>query len=573
MFIILIYEKKELLAILPFLISRKSGFHVLKFIGAPDSDYLDFIIKHGFEKKILDYFYNDFLCKNSNIGIVELDSVNEVSSHSDYLNQSFSNAGFSIELNEKICPYISLPETMDSYLKSLSSGMRYFVKRKKGKLYKDFCVNVGFVQTEEDVENRMNDFILQHQKRWNFLHKPGAFSNKGFENFHHKMGKMLFQEGWLRLYYLELNNHPVASYYLFHYKNSLYYYLSGFEPEYEKYSPGVVLMGQVINDAINDGMDEFDLMRGEGAYKFKWTSKKRVNYSFVLKRRNNSVRLYSFIEDLIKKFAFLIKKKISASTKERIRNILPEKVVEYFDPYFNIYSGEDSVPDAKSFFDNREAALHYNQFKGLFAKETKAFSFIPENSKILDIGCGTGRTTMYFHENGFNVTGVDFSHALVETAKGQNREISYMVGDACALSFKEGQFDVVVFSFNGIDCVYPYQRRAMVLQEIKRVLKPGGLFIFSAHNNCIPRDWSGIIRLFKTPFKRKTNTYITDTGYSWGAVKIYVTTPVKQIEELESMDFEVIKLIPRNILKSVKSYKLIGLIDAWCYYVCRLPFK
>lgn len=327
LFIILIYERKDLLAILPFLISRKLGFHVLKFIGAPDSDYLGFIIKKSFERIILDYFLNDFLSNNSRIGIIELHSINETSPLYLLINDVVGN-DFNVNYSKKICPYISLPGTYDAYLKSLSSGMRYYIKRKRRKLYRDYCVNVGFVCTKEDLEKRMTDFILQHQKRWNTLHKPGAFSNNSFEDFHLKVGKRLLQKGWLKLYYLELNNHPVASYYLFHYKNALYYYLSGFEPEYGKYSPGVVLMEQAISDAINEGLDKFDLMRGEESYKFKWTSQRRFNHTFILKRKRLSVLLDFLINSSIKKTALLIKMKIAIRVKDKIVNI--------FAPYFNV---------------------------------------------------------------------------------------------------------------------------------------------------------------------------------------------------------------------------------------------
>ena len=110
--------------------------------------------------------------------------------------------------------------------------------------------------------------------------------------------------------------------------------------------------------------------------------------------------------------------------------------------------------DSKSFYNTDEAALHYLENKRLFAKEKNAFAYIPNQSRILDIGCGTGRTTDFFKDRGHDVVGVDISFKMVKTAKSENREIAYSAGDACALSFKDGRFDVVVFSYNGIDYIY-----------------------------------------------------------------------------------------------------------------------
>ena len=53
--------------------------------------------------------------------------------------------------------------------------------------------------------------------------------------------------------------------------------------------------------------------------------------------------------------------------------------------------------------------------------------------------------------------------------------------------FAHGTFDLVIFSYNGIDYV-AHVDRLKILAEIRRVLKRGGVFFFSSHN----RDYSGL---------------------------------------------------------------------------------
>ena len=228
----------------------------------------------------------------------------------------------------------------------------------------------------------------------------------------------------------------------------------------------------------------------------------------------------------------------------------------------------NDTPDHRKSFNTEGASLLYSR-QGLYAKEVTAFSYIQSKSRILDLGCGTGRTTNWLAAKGHDVIGLDFASKMIEVARSRNPAIPYVVADATAINFKSRLFDVVVFSFNGIDCIPSRAKRLQALREIKRVLKPGGYFIFSSHNHSIPRDLYGIIPFLKSVLKKERDTFISDP-YPWGRVRTYLTTPILQIKELRKNGFEVIKIVPRNALGKIRSLRLIGLIDSWVYYVCRL---
>ena len=230
--------------------------------------------------------------------------------------------------------------------------------------------------------------------------------------------------------------------------------------------------------------------------------------------------------------------------------------------------GPDNAFDVKKFYNARGATSHYLQKKGLLPKEVTALRYIPQNARILDLGCGTGRTTEVLVNRGYRVIGGDISLRMIQAAKQEGIDTPLLVNDACTLSFRADEFDVIIFSGNGIDLIYPFEKRAAALHEIKRVLRPGGLFIFSSHNHCIPRDKDGLKPFLKTLLKRNRTVYM-DSHYRWGAAKVYLGTPSIQIAEIERVGFQLIKLIPRRLLKSIKSLGIIGLIDSYIYYVCR----
>jgi len=125
---------------------------------------------------------------------------------------------------------------------------------------------------------------------------------------------------------------------------------------------------------------------------------------------------------------------------------------------------------------------------GLWQSERIVFGkhFNTQN-KILDIGCGTGRTTFGLYDLGYHhITGVDLSDKMIAAAKkiahGKDVEISFMAENACSLSFDAESFDAVLFSANGIMTIPSKEMRQKAFNEIHRVLKPGGMFIFTTHD-------------------------------------------------------------------------------------------
>lgn len=112
--------------------------------------------------------------------------------------------------------------------------------------------------------------------------------------------------------------------------------------------------------------------------------------------------------------------------------------------------------------------------------------------RILDIGVGTGRTTRALLQISEDYIGVDYSARMIENCRRGHPRIRLAVCDARNLSaFDTGAFDLVMFSFNGLDYMDHASRRT-ALAEIHRVLRPGGFFVFSAHNRQFPlrRPWN-----------------------------------------------------------------------------------
>ncbi|WP_455931281.1 class I SAM-dependent methyltransferase [Priestia aryabhattai] len=97
------------------------------------------------------------------------------------------------------------------------------------------------------------------------------------------------------------------------------------------------------------------------------------------------------------------------------------------------------------------------------------------NATILDYGCGYGRTLFELRSHGYNhLHGVDFSVEMIKRAKSYDLEIDFQVIKSGKLPFPNDSFDAVLL-FAVLTCVYKDEEQNAILNEIKRVLKPGGI--------------------------------------------------------------------------------------------------
>jgi ubiquinone/menaquinone biosynthesis C-methylase UbiE len=193
----------------------------------------------------------------------------------------------------------------------------------------------------------------------------------------------------------------------------------------------------------------------------------------------------------------------------------------------------------------------------------------PEQARVLDIGCSTGIMTRHYAEHFCEVTGVDIDDGAVEWAR-QNRaaaNIEYRVGDSMDLPFPSDEFNVVT-------CTHIYEHvpdAQRMLDEIFRVLKPGGLCYFAAENRL--RLWEGhyslpLLSLLPKPLGHlyiklmgKGERYYETHRTVWGLRKLtrkfeiidYTVAVVREPEKYEAGD-----IVPARSAKRRAALMVLG---------------
>ncbi|MHC4841882.1 MAG: class I SAM-dependent methyltransferase [Planctomycetota bacterium] len=104
---------------------------------------------------------------------------------------------------------------------------------------------------------------------------------------------------------------------------------------------------------------------------------------------------------------------------------------------------------------------------------------LPTSGCLLDLCCGAGRHLLPMREAGLNAIGLDLSRDLLEHGQLQNVAVR---GNAIALPFADGQFDVVTNLFSSFGYFPTDKMHLQVLHEMRRVLKPRGKLIIDHMN-------------------------------------------------------------------------------------------
>jgi CelD/BcsL family acetyltransferase involved in cellulose biosynthesis len=95
-----------------------------------------------------------------------------------------------------------------------------------------------------------------------------AFLTPQMESFFRSIARAMAEQKMLRLNILELDKKPVASTMCFDYRNTVYLYNSGYEPDYGWLSVGVISKALCIKDSIERHKKRFDFLKGAEAYKY-----------------------------------------------------------------------------------------------------------------------------------------------------------------------------------------------------------------------------------------------------------------------------------------------------------------
>jgi len=270
--VVVAYESEKIVGIAPLFFSHnRQGEPALLLGGSIEvSDYLDVIARQEDLPAFIEGLFN-FLQSQDLPPWKVLDWYNilENSPTLPAMESAAARLGWTYSCDRlQHSPHILLPGNWEAYLAGIDKKQRHEIRRKMRRLEESgLAVRAYVVEDQATLEAEADAFMaLMAQGD----PEKAAFLTPAMHEFMHGVIRCAFAAECLQLAFLEINGEKAAAYLNFDYLNRIWVYNSGLDRKFTEYSPGWVLLGYLLKWANERQAIEFDFMRGDEDYKYRF---------------------------------------------------------------------------------------------------------------------------------------------------------------------------------------------------------------------------------------------------------------------------------------------------------------
>jgi CelD/BcsL family acetyltransferase involved in cellulose biosynthesis len=238
----------------------------VRFLGSPDvCDYFDCAVAPGkeylFFSTLVDYLAAQGF-KDLDLGPVRPNAV---------VQQLFSESGPSLRVEcrteqEDVSVELDLPATWDDFLGALDGKQRHELRRKLRRLYEAGSVRFRLVDEMARIPPAVETFLTLFTMN---RADKAAFMTGRMATFFRVLALALSEAGLLRLFFLDVEDRPVASVFCFDCQGTRYLYNSGYDGAHRGISAGLMSKVLSLKAAIEQGLHTYDFLKGSEEYKYR----------------------------------------------------------------------------------------------------------------------------------------------------------------------------------------------------------------------------------------------------------------------------------------------------------------
>lgn len=264
-------EDGVLVGLLPLYIhAAEHGGRRLFPLGIGTTDYLDAIVRPGHETRTMAAAFRQLAILADRFDVAEWPQLRP---NSPLLEAAPDGWSSGVEADAP-CPATALPSSLDALGSVVSRktlrDLRTVRKR---------AAEAGLPQWQEadasSLDSIFDALLRLHAARWRTRQEAGVLDSPAVQASHRAALPELLRAGLLRLQALRLGDEIVAVLYALidppqRPARRVYLYISGFDPALDRLSPGMLLVGHALEQAVTEGFATLDFLRGQEAYKYFW---------------------------------------------------------------------------------------------------------------------------------------------------------------------------------------------------------------------------------------------------------------------------------------------------------------
>jgi CelD/BcsL family acetyltransferase involved in cellulose biosynthesis len=298
------------------------GIRVMRLLGDSlvGSDYLDVLADPEHQAAVAEALIAEFG------GLRDIDGFTfaDLDERSHFLQalQRSREALLAFEVSQvSNLPVVAVGGSRDRLHAQLSSNMRYNLKRKWKRLIKRYPhAHLSITRDQSQVAPALDKLFDLHRRRWVSKGMTGNFVRPEVRAFHRLVAPTLLDRNMLRLYSLNLEDDRVAAtIYCLRLGGREFYLQAGMDPSDIGVSPGFCLMKEVIEHCADDGVKEFDMLRGEESYKTHWARSEHRTICVRFARPTARGLLFATSEKCKREMVHMIKRRMPPDLVDEMR--------------------------------------------------------------------------------------------------------------------------------------------------------------------------------------------------------------------------------------------------------------
>lgn len=294
-FLLTIRYKEQLVGMAPCLFYGRrahgnSPERVLGLMGGGVSDYLDILLDPLHAQNVMPFLWNKICDQKFHYDVIEFTDLRA----SSCLLQNPGEPSITKNLiaenrQHDRCSFLSIPPEAKELKEVLPPHKCENIRNAINRLQRAGSSKIE-IANENTLDAALEDLFRLHRARWAQKFSPGVLNEHSVREFHRKIAPALLRKNVLRLYSLRLNGICIASAYTFFEREQTLCYLHGYDPEFSRLSPGTLILATVIEDAIREGKQWVNFLRGEEGYKKSWGVKSENTFCLRAKLLNRELR-------------------------------------------------------------------------------------------------------------------------------------------------------------------------------------------------------------------------------------------------------------------------------------------